>query len=134
MIAQTDVPRGIHGPLHLDHVTGGRRQWRGPRGAGATRSQAAQVTAIQPGGQRLNPVAVQEHMNPVQPSPQPDGAPSQRRAEPDPLPGDPQVSRRRDHPVQFHGPAFWPVAVSVLRWVGNPQVVRHGIGIRDGRR
>ena len=38
--------------------------------------------------------------------PEPDGPPGHRRPEPDLLPGDPEVARRRDHPVQLHRPVL----------------------------
>jgi putative NADH-flavin reductase len=46
--------------------------------------------------------------------PEPDGAAGHRGAEPDLLPCNPEVPRRGDHPVQFHGPAL-PAAADGLR-------------------
>jgi hypothetical protein len=73
----------------------------GPAGVSTGGGKAGQVAGIEPGGQGLDPVPVQQHVHPVQASPQPDCAAGQRWSEPDLLPSRPQLPprwRRRHDP------------------------------------
>ena len=115
VIAEADVARGVHGPLDLDHVAGCRGQRRRPGGLRTGGGEAGQVAGVQPGRQGLDPVPVQQDVDPVQAGPEPDGAAGHRGAEPDLLPGDPQVPRRRHHPVQLPPPALPAGAAGVRR-------------------
>jgi hypothetical protein len=92
---------------------------------------AAQVAGVEPGRQGLDAVAVEQDVDLGEPGPETDGAACQRGPKPDLLPGDPEAARRRDQPVQLHGPAL-PVAAGVLPGSGS-QTSRAGSRGRDGR-
>jgi hypothetical protein len=63
----------------------------GPAGRAPDAARRARVAGVKPGRQGLDPVAVQEHVDPVESGPEPDGAPGHRGPEPDLLPGQPEV-------------------------------------------
>jgi hypothetical protein len=129
VVAEADVAGSVHGPVDLGHVPGCRGQRRRPGGLGSGGGEAGQVAGVEPGRQGLDAVAVEQDVDLVKPGPEPDGAAGHRRAEPDLLPGDPEVARRRDRPVQFHGPAL-AVAGNAGGQDGCP-VVGNGVRFRN---
>ena len=92
------LPEALTIPLDLDDAAFG---W----------GQPGKVGGIQPEWQGPDPVVVGQDVDLSGPGPDPHGAAGHGRAEPDLLPGDPKVARRRHHPVQFHGPGRWLLAI-----------------------
>ena len=75
------------------------RQRRRPGGPGPGCGEAGQVAGLEPGRQGLDAVAAEQDVDLAESGPKADGPPGHGWPEPDLLPRDPEVARRRDHPV-----------------------------------
>ena len=102
-VAEADVARGVYSPVDLDNVPGRGRKRRWPGGLRFGRRQEGQVVGVEAGRQGLDAAPAEQDVDLAEPGPEPDGAPGYRRAEPGLLSRDPEVPRRRNHPVQLHG-------------------------------